>query len=123
VPTTRPVAPCTIPGCPGRSASAVPGPCPVHARNRARARGGSTAQGYGPVWYRRRNLYLTRHRWCVLCGRPAVIADHWPRSRKQLIRDGVSDPDADQYLRPVCDPCHRHRTGLDQPGGWRALRL
>jgi 5-methylcytosine-specific restriction enzyme A len=122
--TSRPRSPCTVAGCPGRSTSAAgPGPCPMHAQRRSRARGSATAQGYGPAWYRRRNAYLMRHRWCVLCSRPAETADHWPRSRKQLIRDGVADPDADAYLRPLCDPCHRTQSGLNQPGGWRAERL
>lgn len=109
-----------MPGCPGR---ATGGPCPVHAGARARARGGATAQGYTSRWEVRAKTYLFWHPWCALCGHPATIPDHHPRSRRQLVRAGVPDPDADMFLRPLCEPCHRSQTGVNQPGGWHAQRL
>lgn len=117
----RPPAHCTVAGCPHPSFTG--GPCPTHAHTRARQRGSATAQGYGGDWPERAARYLTWHPVCALCGGPSAIADHWPRSRRQLVRDGVTDPNADRYLRPLCQPCHRRQSGLRQPGGWNAQRL
>jgi len=115
----RPLQPCTTPGCPGR---ATTGRCP-HCRagrqlNRRLKVETAAERGYGAAWRRLRRDYLQRHPVCVLCRRMATIPDHYPRSRKQLLAAGVADPDADEYLRPLCDPCHRSETGRRQPGGW-----
>lgn len=114
----RPHTPCTIPGCPARSTTA--GPCPVHARQRVRRKHLQANEQYGGAWPIRRLDYLARNPWCALCPRPATIADHWPRTRRQLLTARVQDPDDDRYLRPICRPCHNKQTGLNVPGGWHA---
>jgi hypothetical protein len=50
------------------------------------------------------------------------VPDHHPRSRRELIAAGVADPDADEYLRPLCAPCHNPETARNQPGGWNRRR-
>lgn len=117
----RPRTPCTVPGCPARAEQ--PGRCPVHAAQRTRTRRVETRQQYGGAWPARRRAFLTAHPYCALCGRLAEIADHWPRTRRQLLRDQVPDPDHERHLRPLCAPCHNRHTGLEQPGGWHAQRL
>ncbi|MDP8971189.1 MAG: HNH endonuclease [Actinomycetota bacterium] len=111
----RPLRRCTTPGCPHKVEA---GRCPIHARNRLITRQRDPGATYHGDWPRRRLDYLARHPVCVLCGRAATVADHHPHSRRQLIRAGVADPDADQHLRPLCKPCHDRQTGLNQPGGW-----
>lgn len=109
----RPRRPCTTPGCPGRADTGRCEQC------RARcAQDSAHERGYDHRWRIRALSYLIRHPRCTLCPRAAVIADHWPRSRRQLVAAGVDDPDADEHLRPLCDPCHRRETARHQPGGW-----
>lgn len=84
----------------------------------------SAQRGYDAKWRRRRRSYVRRHPLCCLCGAPAQVADHYPESRKELIARGVTDPDADRYLRPLCIPCHNKETAKRQPGGFaRAAAL
>lgn len=52
------------------------------------------------------------------CPRASHVADHHPRSRKQLVAAGVADPDDPKFLRGLCDECHRKETARNQPGGW-----
>ncbi|MFF4548602.1 holin [Streptomyces sp. NPDC001406] len=84
-----------------------------------RARGSSTQQGYG--WEHRelfRKPVLARDPVCVLCGtEPSTVADHYPRSRKQLIAQGF-DPNDPQHGRGLCKTCHDQSTAHRQPGGW-----
>jgi 5-methylcytosine-specific restriction protein A len=75
-------------------------------------------RGYDARWRKRRDAFLLIHPRCVLCPEPSTVADHFPRSRKQLIRDGVLDPDADGFLRALCHVCHSRETARLQPGGW-----
>lgn len=114
----RPARPCSHPACPalvrGRSST-----CPEHSRQRASGRASTRRPGqYDTAWQRRRRAYLYAHPWCVLCGRPATVPDHYPLSRAELVRQGVADPDADRYLRPLCAACHNRETAQHQPGGW-----
>lgn len=86
-----------------------------------RARGSSTQQGYGSE---HRELFrkpiLARDPICTVCGdEPSTEADHWTRSRKELIVQGL-DPNDPQYGRGVCSPCHKRETAKHQPGGWNA---
>ncbi len=69
-------------------------------------------------WARKRKRFLYANPWCVLCGQPANVADHYPLSRKQLIAQGVDDPDAPKCLRALCVTCHNRETAKHQPGGW-----
>jgi 5-methylcytosine-specific restriction protein A len=58
---------------------------------------------------------------CVLCKRAfATVADHWPTSRRELVEQGVTNPDAPSRLRGLCGPCHSRETANnpDQAGGW-----
>lgn len=121
---SRPRTPCTTPGCTGRSDQG--GRCDAcRARRRIgvdQARGTAADRGYGRRWRARRPDYLARHPRCALCGRASTVPDHYPRSRRELVAAGVLDPDADEYLRPLCDPCHRAETARHQPGGWHRDR-
>lgn len=98
---------CTTPGCPGTPA---PGrhrcpTCTTATDRRPTAR----QRGYTATWARRSAAYLARHPWCVDCGRPAVVSDHAPATRRQLIAAGVPDPDADQHLQARCRSCDARR--------------
>lgn len=50
---------------------------------------------------------------------PAVIADHYPLSRKELLARGL-DPDDPRHGRGLCKRCHDQETADRQPGGWAA---
>lgn len=111
-----PLRPCTAPGCPTR----VPaGRCQRHSKLAGRQRD-HWAHLYGRDWPRRRLEYLSEHPACVLCGRMATVADHWPKGIRLLRKIGVSDPHADKWLRPLCHSCHSRETGRREPGGWNA---
>jgi 5-methylcytosine-specific restriction protein A len=88
--------------------------CPAHAadgRAAADARRPSAAErGYGAAWRRRRAEFLAANPICCLCGGPATVPDHWPRTRRELVAAGVVDPDADVYLRPLCERDHNRET-------------
>jgi 5-methylcytosine-specific restriction protein A len=74
-------------------------------------------RGYGSRWREKRNAFLKKHPFCEDCGAPSRIADHMP-SRRELVRLGVADPDADQYLHPRCQTCHNRKTNKQEGGGW-----
>jgi hypothetical protein len=66
------------------------------------------------AWRRTSKAFLLKYRWCELCGIRglqvrATVADHWPRSRRELLAQGVADPDAFMYLRPLCRADHNAR--------------
>ncbi len=50
------------------------------------------------------------------------MADHNP-TRAVLIAQGITDPDADQYLVPRCKPCHTRKTNREDGGGWPREQL
>ena len=108
---------CPAPGCPQLTSG---GRCGTHAREADQARGTAAQRGYDHCWTRRRTAYLRRHPFCRLCPGLASVADHYPTSRRDLVAQGVSDPDADHRLRPLCAPCHGKETAHHQPGGWNA---
>ncbi|GHF37143.1 hypothetical protein GCM10010359_44730 [Streptomyces morookaense] len=113
----KPRPPCSVPGCPELTTG---GRCAKHQREAEQQRGTSAANGYGTRWQRTRKAYLYRNRWCLLCGRTATVADHFPLSRRELVTQGVADPDAFSRLRPLCTRCHNRETAKRQPGGWAA---
>ena len=113
----RSLKPCTAPGCPELVTS---GRCANHRRQAERTRGTAAQRGYDHRWARRRAAYLRRHPLCRLCPAPATVADHYPVSRRDLVAQGVPDPDADHRLRPLCASCHGKETAAHQPGGWHA---
>lgn len=108
-----PHRPCRTPGC-DNTVPTRDGRC-----ERCRPRKPTSAQaGYGKRWRTWRAGFLRRNPICVLCGRLADVPDHWPRSRKQLLADGVHNPDQDRYCRPLCFHDHATQTAINQPGGW-----
>lgn len=111
---TRPLRYCTAPGCPTRVES---GRCQRHTRLAGRQRDTWTTL-YGRTWPVRRLEYLAGNPECVLCGRMASIADHYPLGIRKLLALHVSDPHADDHLRALCQPCHARETGRREPGGW-----
>lgn len=114
--TTRPLRPCTSPGCPNR----VPGGrCERHAKLAGQQRD-HWRDLYGAEWPRARLDYLSRHPRCVLCPRMASVADHHPRGIRLLRKQGNAQPHADRHLRPLCASCHSRETGRREPGGWNA---
>jgi 5-methylcytosine-specific restriction enzyme A len=118
----RPPSACTVPGCPNLTHS---GKCPAHRaaqqRNSDQQRGSAAARGYGsPRWQAIRRAQLDREPACALCGLTADVADHYPRSRRDLVAAGVADPDDLAHLRSLCRSCHSRETARHQPGGWNA---
>jgi 5-methylcytosine-specific restriction protein A len=106
---------CSTPTCP----ELVPtGRCTECTRKAEQQRGSAAARGYDPRWARRRAAYLVRHPFCCIDGAVATVADHYPLSRRELVAQGVRDPDADHRLRPLCASCHSKQTAEHQPGGW-----
>jgi 5-methylcytosine-specific restriction protein A len=56
---------------------------------------------------------------CAAEGRiiPATVADHHPRSRRELQAAGL-DPDDPAYGRGLCELHHNRHTARAQPGGF-----
>lgn len=107
---------CTTPGCP---TLVDKGRCADCRRKAEQARGTATQRGYGSQHRKRfRRRVLDRDKVCVLCqAAPAVHADHWPTSRRDLVAAGL-DPNDPQHGRGLCPPCHSKHTAAEQPGGW-----
>jgi 5-methylcytosine-specific restriction protein A len=113
----KPRTPCTLPGFPALTTG---GRCPTHEREANRQRASRGGSAYGPRWPRTRERYLYAHPWCLLCGRRATVADHFPLSRRELVAQGAVNADAFERLRPLCTSCHNKETAKHQPGGWAA---
>lgn len=121
---------CSTPGCPEITDG---GRCPT-CRGKAEQRRGTAAQrGYsGQHWRVRRRATLRRDPLCVCrdtthphgpqCLTPSTVADHHPRTRRELVAAGVPDPDALHLLRGICASCHNRHTGVTSPGGVVAHR-
>lgn len=71
-------------------------------------------RGYDHKWRRFRNRYLRAHPICDLCGQPSEVPDHYPQSRKELLAAGITNPDQDCYVRPLCTRCHNSETNRNQ---------
>jgi 5-methylcytosine-specific restriction protein A len=117
MPRQRALTICTTTGCPEYTESGRCEDCRAKAETR---RGSAKQRGYGGRgWTRARRAVLTRDPLCVLgCGRESTVADHWPVSRRDLVEQGVADPDAPERMRALCRPCHSSETAREQPGGW-----
>lgn len=107
---------CSVPGCP----TLANGRCDEHKRAADRQRGSAAQRGYNSkAWRAVRRAVLRRDPICVLCQRAfSTVPDHWPDSRRDLIAQGVTDPDALHRLRGLCASCHGRETAREQPGGW-----
>lgn len=106
---------CAAPGCGALVRGAFY--CARHrkakARKYERARGSSTARGYGPRWRRYRLRFLAAHPWCVECKRLATVVDHIQDHRGNA--DLFWDPGNHQ---PMCAGCHNTKTARSSGGFW-----
>jgi len=101
-----PPRPCLV--CGQRAVRA--GRCRRHYAQSERRRGTAYQRGYGREHQQRfRAEVLRRDALCVLCGAPATVADHWPRSRRALERAG-DDPNDPRFGRGLCVSCHNAHT-------------
>lgn len=118
---------CSKPNCPTLTDG---GRCPAHRRATDQARGSRLERGYGRAHETRfRPGVLRRDPRCVCddkahdhdvpCGAPSTVADHHPRSRRELVARGL-DADDPKFGRGVCKRCHDKSTAVNQPGGWNA---
>jgi 5-methylcytosine-specific restriction endonuclease McrA len=61
------------------------------------------------AWRRRRQSFLKRHPRCIRCGDLATEVDHIV-PRRILVALEIHDPDADQFLQPLCGSDHARKT-------------
>jgi 5-methylcytosine-specific restriction protein A len=87
------------------------GKCAKHYSQADRRRGSAHERGYGTEHQDRFRVGVLRAAdWaCVACGGDATVADHYPRTRKQLLADG-DDPNDPQFGRALCKRCHDRHT-------------
>lgn len=107
---------CTNPTCPELHQGQ--GRCP-NCTNQADRNRRPDGNPYGTAGHRRfRTAVLTRDPICTLCELAvSTVADHHPRSRKELLDMGL-DPNDPQYGRGLDAKCHNKETARNQPGGW-----
>ena len=108
---------CSTPGCP---AFADPGKSRCHAHDRQadnarEGRGIYSTRGHRAF----RRAVLRRDPLCVLCGKIATVADHHPRTRRELVEQGAN-PNDPAHGRGLCTACHNKATANDPRtrGGW-----
>lgn len=100
---------CPAPGCPQLVRR---GWCKAH-KPKKRYRKNQTYSA--TTWRTTRTRYLTTHphAWC--CGQPTEHIDH-VIPRRILQAAGIHNPDADQWLQPLCAAHHSHKTRtVDMP--------
>lgn len=111
---------CSTAGCPAIHDG--PGSrCPTHTKTAHKQHWDNT-KAYNTKGHRIRFRLgvLDRDPICVLCNiRASVVADHYPKSRKDLV-DLDMDPDDPVNGRGLCTSCHNKETAQHQPGGWAA---
>jgi 5-methylcytosine-specific restriction protein A len=98
------------------------GKCSKHYSQADRRRGTATQRGYTSREHREdfRAVILARDPICVECGEaPATQADHFPRTRRQLIADG-DNPNDPRWGRGLCGSCHSRHTANTTPGFGRS---
>lgn len=109
---------CTWPNCPQIVDGG--GRCDQHQRDAERHRGTAHQRGYGTTAHQafRRDVLAKNDGICSVCQlAPATVADHWPRSRRELEAAGAN-PNDPRHGRPLCHNCHSVETAQHQPGGW-----
>lgn len=118
-------------GCPNTVPHGV-SRCPTCTTQADRARGTRHQRGYD---YKHETLFrpavLKADPLCVCtteghghtgqCRMPSTVADHYPRSRKELVALGLNPYDP-RYGRGLCAGCHNPETAARQPGGWHAAQ-
>lgn len=109
---------CNVPGCPELTDH---GRCTKCERTADKQRGTATERGYNGKGHAAfRYQVLARDPICVECRtKRATVADHYPRSRRELVALGLN-PNDPQYGRGLCFVCHSRETAQHQPGGWNA---
>ncbi len=110
---------CANPGCPKIHDSTTGARCPACAKTADKAHWART-KGYNTKAHRIgfRLPVLQKHPVCVLCHLAvSTVADHWPKSREDLIQLGMN-PDDPRHGRGLCESCHNAETARNQPGGW-----
>lgn len=91
------------------------GLCRKHYGQADRARGTSAERGYGSdahkYGFRENVLLKARYRceWPAGCTARATVADHFPRTRKELVVDG-DNPDDPRFGRGLCKSHHDSHT-------------
>lgn len=118
---------CTTSRCPNLTEAG--GRCDQCKRKAEALRGSASQRGYNSPGHRRfREAVLTRDPLCVCleqdhghqagaCHTQAVVADHYPLSRRELIERRLN-PNAAEHGRGLCASCHGKYTVVAQPGGW-----
>lgn len=118
---------CSTPGCP----EVVPpgaGRCDRCEAEAEARRGTPGERGYDHQHNTRfRPAVLRRDPLCVCadtghghgpeCLSPSTVADHHPRSRRELVALG-QDPNDPKHGRGLCASCHNRSTAQLQPGGF-----
>lgn len=111
---------CSKPGCPAIHDGATGSRCPPHTKAAKQDHWAKT-RAYSSKAHREvfRAQVLARDHLCVLCGKIATVADHYPKSRQDLEQLGMN-PDDPAHGRGLCKGCHDTETARNQPGGWNA---
>lgn len=74
-----------------------------------KARGSSSARGYGWKWRRFAKDYLTRHPVCAICGQPATCVDHKDMTADMMLDAyGAFDYDESHY-QALCASCNARK--------------
>jgi 5-methylcytosine-specific restriction protein A len=109
---SKPLNPCRQRGCPNAATNG--GYCRAHAlardKERRRAnpvkRPSASSQGYGVDWRKLRAAFLAEHPTCVICGAPAIVADH-------VIPKAAGGDDDWSNLQALCRSCHGKKTATE----------
>lgn len=109
---------CNVTGCP-ELFEGKGGRCPTHSRE-ARAQRIDNRVYNTPGHARFRAAVLHRDPVCVIpgCIQWATVADHYPRTRRELIDLGL-DPNNPEHGRGLCAQHHNMHTAATSPGGFR----
>lgn len=135
----RAAKPCACTGCPDHLGQPCPeivpsgtSRCEQCTRQAETTRGTARQRGYGRGHRAFRSRVLARDPYCVCddtshdnhsgrgtCYARATVADHWPRSRRELVAAG-ENPNDPRFGRGLCASCHSKVTAAnpDQRGGW-----
>jgi 5-methylcytosine-specific restriction protein A len=90
------------------------GLCARHYKQRDLRRGSPLQRGYDNDHREFRAAVLERDNdTCIVCGGSATIADHYPKSRRELVALGL-DPNDPRHGRALCVTCHNRHTATTQ---------